>query len=425
MPEPSIDIIIQGFLEGIALVMIAAIINVNAKLPMIKLVLYAAILSVGSFIMSIIQVSFHMAITIPLTIVIYLLLKKPLRAYILNYIADLVFSFMILSFIQLIFTLIASGLSIRLMDNPVARLCILGGLVIVFIFLSKNIPVHAFFEKYYLPYRATIVLAIISLLFMQTIITNLSLYYEEDLSPSGSKQLLIIIIVHFIVTLLFGISLLHARMVSKKNTIMLKYGKQLQNSVVQYREAIHDYKHQLQFIITLNRNEDGSVCNSKMNDYIKTLLENRNRQDDISILNEDVFISALLSQQQEFAKQKSIPFFVNIVSASAEYKIPNTEFIDILNNLINNAFEEAEKLDPENRFVQIIFDKKEIVIENSFSFGTIKSDPERFFEQGYTTKGTGRGYGLSNVYSIAKQNNINIKCNRENNLIVFRLKFPD
>jgi sensor histidine kinase regulating citrate/malate metabolism len=131
---------------------------------------------------------------------------------------------------------------------------------------------------------------------------------------------------------------------------------------------------------------------------------------------------------KELAKKAMITFDVNTKGSMWVYKIPQTELIDVLSNLISNAFEEVEKLAPENRFVQLDFYDNTIEVRNHVSFDLIKSGIKtvpQFIERGYSTKGADRGFGMNNVIAITERYNIKTNYELSDGCFVFSLEFPE
>ena len=426
MTVETLTAYIQCILENTCIITILYAINKKSFLGILKTAIYIVILSLWGTALDYFQVQYHLAFSILVMIASYLLVRRPPRISIVSYIIDVAMSIIILSLTQLLITGIAGLFSIDLMENNVAIIIILVCLIFMFAGLSSVIAIRAFLEKYYIPYRITVLFVVISLVILVTIAVNLALYHENVFSGSGNGQVILLIIGFFIINLMFGINLLRMKRVSEKNTSVMEYGEHLQNSVNEYRSLVHDYKHHLQMVVSLNMDKDGNILNKDLNEYIEGLIDNRKRTDSISIIKDDVLISAMLYQKQELAKQRNINFSVNVAGSLTSYAIPNTDLIDILINLIDNAFEEVEILDADARIVHLDMSENTIEIRNRVSLKTSsesKNDTTLFFEQGYSTKASNRGFGLSRVLSIAERNSIKVSSEWKGPFIVFRLDF--
>lgn len=119
-----------------------------------------------------------------------------------------------------------------------------------------------------------------------------------------------------------------------------------------------------------------------------------------------------------------------------DYKIENNvldnilsyhEISNVLNNLLNNAFEEVIKDECIKKNIQV-----KIFNENKTSHLIIKNQVvnpnninlNEMFTRGYSTKNTGtRGYGLYNVQTIVNSHKGNIKINVVYGEIIFDIYF--
>jgi hypothetical protein len=340
-------------------------------------------------------------------------------------VVDLLVGFVIFTVIQLLATGVAMLFSVNLIENWVAVICILAGLIVLFDRLSKLDGVHTFFEKYYKPYRAAIIFAVFSALFFITILFDMILYHEELFSAEQGERILLMVIGFFVLNLGLGIVVIRMDNISKERTAIEEYGKDLQNIVKDQRRVNHDHKNHLQMILSLNEGPDGIAKVTEIRDYIEKILGSRSRDGDITIIKDDVLISAMLNQKKQVANQKGIVFTYSDMSPLSEYKIPNTELIDILLNLIENAFEEVETLDKKNRAVNLVFGERMIEVSNTVSARLAKNEDntDHFAEDGYSTKGSGRGFGLGKVYSAAKTFGVRVETGIFANSVHFKLWF--
>jgi two-component system sensor histidine kinase AgrC len=124
------------------------------------------------------------------------------------------------------------------------------------------------------------------------------------------------------------------------------------------------------------------------------------------------------------AETYRIKFHYHIGNSLSEYPIPEHDLIEILVNLINNAFEEVVKLSPSKRTVSIEFNELSIVIINSIKESPEdNNNPDLFREKGYSTKGEGRGYGITNIIALAEKNHLHFSNFFNNGNYVSELTF--
>ena len=417
----------RSFCEGILLLAILRMVNPNAKLNVLGSVIFAFALALDGSLTEYFQIPFHLVVSIVLSVVVFLALKRAVRKESAYFIVDILLSFVILTAVQFIITIIAGLLSVNLLEAPVAVLCILVGLVFVFAKLSSNVRIAAFFEKYYFPNRTAVLFSIISILLLMAALINMFYYHEGLLDIAGRGQIYLVSIGYFIINIWLCIALFRMRLANVEKTSMQEYGEKLTRAVDEYRMSTHDFKHHLQTMIILNRDENGMVMNKNLNAYIEYLNLDKNQEGDRPIILDDVAVSAILHQKREYAKQKGIGFHVNHFGKKLPDVIPCTELIEILNNLIENSFEAVEGLEPEARSVWLELSKSAIEIRNNVSFDIATGEGwhEHIFEKGYSTKGPNRGYGLSNVLTIAERRHIKIRHELQNGMVVIRLETPD
>ncbi|HEU5222096.1 MAG TPA: ATP-binding protein [Candidatus Lumbricidophila sp.] len=112
---------------------------------------------------------------------------------------------------------------------------------------------------------------------------------------------------------------------------------------------------------------------------------------------EPVLIALLLGKAAQ-ASERGIAFDVHLPTMRVATEIPAREFIAIIGNLIDNAFEAAATTEKPSVDVRLDVDGTHLRIEVSDS-GDGPADPSRVFDFGVSTKGAGHGIGLA----LAKQ----------------------
>src|SRR3712207_6313110 len=102
------------------------------------------------------------------------------------------------------------------------------------------------------------------------------------------------------------------------------------------------------------------------------------------------------------------------------------EISDILNNIINNAFEALKNKENHKRIILNIRmeDGKNIIeIKNNGNIIDAKN-LKNIFKMGFSTKaGNKRGYGLYNVKNIVNRNHGSIQLVIEDNFVCFYMSF--
>jgi len=170
--------------------------------------------------------------------------------------------------------------------------------------------------------------------------------------------------------------------------------------VAALRARTHEFQNKLHVISGLIQLESydeatkyiTSISN-KEHSYIAFLTEHIN----------NTTISALLIGKASEADEKQITF--DIDDNSSLFYLPEifdeNALVVILGNLIDNAFEAVEGLEPEHKKVEVSIqqDEKNILIQvKDWGIGIPAEIRDQIFKDGFSTKGTpGRGLGLMNI----------------------------
>ncbi|OVE34112.1 hypothetical protein CCZ20_28270 [Priestia aryabhattai] len=117
---------------------------------------------------------------------------------------------------------------------------------------------------------------------------------------------------------------------------------------------------------------------------------------------------ALLQTKIEFAKLSKIKFEINVKESVSGISIKSYELIQVVGNIIDNAFDAELASATENKEVTLTIDKLLnsmliISINNLNSFISSQQTQNIFF-QGYSLKENHKGIGLSTVANILKKN---------------------
>lgn len=163
------------------------------------------------------------------------------------------------------------------------------------------------------------------------------------------------------------------------------------------RANVHEFKNKLHVILGLINVEEYGEAKKYIYDCQKEVLENSTNVANIN----DNLISAMLLSKKLIAKERNIEFIIDESSYMKENhgNITSVDLITILGNLIENAFDACVE-DEDESFVKVFIDEsdKEIEIEVSDNGKKInKSIKDKLFENGVSSKGEGRGIGLSTV----------------------------
>ncbi|WP_304518693.1 GHKL domain-containing protein [Clostridium sp. CM028] len=109
-----------------------------------------------------------------------------------------------------------------------------------------------------------------------------------------------------------------------------------------------------------------------------------------------------------------------------ENSLNDYEISDMLNNLLDNAFQAVINSTKDKVFIlNICEEENSNIVEVKNSGITVKFDNiEQIFERGLSTKeGVNRGYGLYNIKEIAEKKGSDVQLFFEDNYTVFKILF--
>lgn len=208
------------------------------------------------------------------------------------------------------------------------------------------------------------------------------------------------------------------------------------------RERQHDMKSHINAIMGMiytTDNYDDLV--EKQKEYCGYVIE-QNEKTKLVLATGNPLISGFLYSKMQETEKYGIELEYHIEKKKTEIPIPEYELIEIMGILFDNAIEALSKADEaidnissghENAAKKICFSLKEaekcielIVSNTSHCFG--EDITEHFFEAGYSSKGKGRGIGLSKLKRMVHERKGEIVVSNEPyegiNYLVFTIKIP-
>lgn len=199
---------------------------------------------------------------------------------------------------------------------------------------------------------------------------------------------------------------------SNNNKIIYEYD-QLLDYIKTYEQLLdeksknqHEYKNQLSVIRMM-------VKNKKTVEYIDSLLENET-EENLEIINKLKYIpkgglKGLIYYKVETMRKKNLNIFVDISSELNDSKLwrkcdQHLQSISkILGVYLDNAIEACENSKEKYIIFEAFLEDKSIVFKISNTFSN-EINMNKIDNEGYTTKGKGKGYGLSLVKDLIEKN---------------------
>lgn len=204
------------------------------------------------------------------------------------------------------------------------------------------------------------------------------------------------------------------------------------------RERQHDMKNHIGAIMGMVYATDNyEELAKKQKEYCGYVME-QNEKTKLVLSTGNPLISGFLYSKMQEAESKNIKIEYHIGVPEIEEVLPEYELIEMMGILTDNAIEALSKTDEkeinQNRKICISLKESEDAencIELTVSNTSRQYDDdmtERFFETGYSSKGSGRGIGLSKLKRLVQDKRGDIVVSNElhdgENYLVFTIRLP-
>jgi len=231
-----------------------------------------------------------------------------------------------------------------------------------------------------------------------------------------------VIITLFSILYIYYIENMKSQELSKSYNIMFNYLEKYEKELTEKRKIIHDYKNQLIII----RGYIGE--NKKLKEYVDEIINDQKLVKENSIIkNIDLLpkgLKGLIYYKFSQVEDIDINLKINTKLDKFDKLSPklNKQILKIIGILIDNAIEATSE--EERKYIDINMSiKKDVFNIEIINSCDKKINKKNLMEVGFSTKGKNRGYGLSLVQDILKQEKvINLSIDVKDNEFISNLK---
>lgn len=210
---------------------------------------------------------------------------------------------------------------------------------------------------------------------------------------------------------------------NKRLEIQKQYQPILKDMIEEIRRKQHDFKNHLNTINGMVEVFSGKELKDQLKSYMKDINISYKSLEDIVYIENLVLKAAIYNKLCE-AGRLNVKFSCNINHNSLDDVLKDHEISDVLNNLINNAFEAVEGNEDKNVILNIDTEDNATIIEVKNNGKKIApEDIKNIFKRGFSTKGKNRGYGLYNIKKVIEHAGGKIQLSFDNNYTSFKIIF--
>lgn len=230
------------------------------------------------------------------------------------------------------------------------------------------------------------------------------IYDSGKLSNGSIIEINFLIFINIFLNISFYRSL-HKTILKNKNIeVKNAYNPLLDEIIQNIRANEHEYKNHISMLYSMIQvSKSIPEIKEKAGNYIGNINNTNVLRSVLDI--ESTTLKAVLYSKLVECEQFGINLSYTIKNNIEESYLDDTEITIILSNLLNNAIEATKESTDKKISVDVRkLERYKIEVKNNISGLNIEpSEIEDFFRKGFSSKGTGRGYGLYNVKKIVKK----------------------
>ncbi len=308
-------------------------------------------------------------------------------------------------------SIMSNEMILTMMDNTIYSTMLSSAVFLLTALISRLKIFNKLYDKLLAIVNKSKIVTMFVMIFLFISISNLlyvSIYYKEDTIIRLFSNLLLIAVYLFLIIKSLNIKVKYKE-VSDKYTNTIRALKEYEKMMDFYKVNNHENKNNFLTIRNMLSEDDEKIKN-----FIDNIIDNRIMDDEklnmeSSNIPEGGIRAVIYSKLLEM-KNKKIKFDLETDFKIRRFNLENTKdktMLDICNILgvfLDNAIHASADMG-DKAYVKVTLTMKDddlcISIKNKFK-GTI--DVEKIDKVGYSTKGSGHGYGLSLVKNILGEN---------------------
>lgn len=184
-----------------------------------------------------------------------------------------------------------------------------------------------------------------------------------------------------------------------------KYMKTYEDLILEIRQKQHDYNNQLSALYSMHHvAEDKEQLVKMQREYVDELVD-KDTMDKILFQCDNPVICGYIYSKCRKAYREGIDIETSL-ERDGDFSVPLHKIIEILGILLDNAVEYLQESDFTDRRIKLRIEKRleknVIEVENISEYYSFEQ-LNNMFEPGNSTKGEGRGLGLSSLKTIVKE----------------------
>ena len=397
---------IGSFLEIFSICYFMSIFNEKYKESLLKLIIITLIVALITTATDLIYIPIGYLINY---ITLILLLVFVLHMNLFHVLFEFLFGLAAIAIVQLFLLFITNFFTEP--DNLIFPIRVLHLLIILglYIVLGNSKKIHLLVRPFYEKYLEIIYLVAGNLFLFMIVQLYLWDSSNHEVFLESIGVLTVFVLLWCSINGYLFIKLIDSQRKNRLLDVHKQYFDMTENLLHNLYAEKHEFKRHLQTIDGMTYTESSEEAVNDIQEYIRGIeKENIKRPASVISFNTgDHVVNGLLYTKFNEAKQNDIHFYYVPSGSLAKFQCEKFELIEIIGNLIDNAFDYVKNLDTADRKVVLKIEPYEekncIEVANTF-IQDETTDLSSMTKKGYSTKEGGkRGYGLYNVKRIASK----------------------